>query len=167
MNPAAGAQVRPVAVVLATFEAGVAPSGCAHVLMMMGSGASRPRDPSLECEAGKGAEKLGVIHEYPMSNLADGLSREGDIDVFVETGTYVGNSVAWASANFRRVLTIELNSEYQAIAKERHAALTNVTFVLGNSAQSTFQCPYVDQWPGSGRNRRVVQRIVFLAEGQS
>jgi hypothetical protein len=77
---------------------------------------------------------LGVIHEYPMSSLAGGLSREGDIDVFVETGTYVGNSVAWASANFRLVFTIELNSEYQAIAKERHAALTNVTFVLGDSA---------------------------------
>jgi len=54
--------------------------------------------------------KLGVTHDYPLSGLADKLLRAGDIDAFVETGTYVGDSLAWASKNFRRVWMVELNS---------------------------------------------------------
>jgi hypothetical protein len=66
--------------------------------------------------------------------MADQLRRAEDIDTFVETGTYLGASIAWASENFRRVWTIEISETYLASAQARHADLEHVNYVLGDSA---------------------------------
>ncbi|MEA2974745.1 MAG: hypothetical protein QOF19_265 [Alphaproteobacteria bacterium] len=77
---------------------------------------------------------MGEIHAPPLSGLALGLARAGDLRRFIETGTFLGHSLKWAAQNFERVWTIEINAEYQRQAMENAGALPNVTYVLGNSA---------------------------------
>jgi len=77
---------------------------------------------------------MGSIHRPPLSSLALALAQAGNLKHFVETGTFQGDSLAWASQNFERVWTIEISAEYQAQAKAKVGALPNVEFLLGNSA---------------------------------
>jgi hypothetical protein len=55
------------------------------------------------------------------------------VSTFVETGTYRGDTAAWASERFDRVLTIEGSPEFQRQAQERHAQRGNIEFLLGDS----------------------------------
>ena len=57
------------------------------------------------------------------------------IDTFVEGGTYMGETAAWAAGVFGRVITIELSPELYDIAKARHADKKNIEFVLGDTRQ--------------------------------
>lgn len=77
---------------------------------------------------------MGSIQAPPVSHLALALAKAGGLKLFVETGTYVGMSLAWASQHFERVWTVEINPEFQRQAKAKFGALPNVEFVLGNSA---------------------------------
>ena len=77
---------------------------------------------------------MGSIHLSPLADLARELARAGGLRDFVETGTYQGHALAWASRCFERVWTVELNGEFQAQAKANNAGLTNVTYLLGDSA---------------------------------
>jgi hypothetical protein len=76
---------------------------------------------------------LGAIHELPLSVLALEMKRSAGLTAFVETGTFLGNSIEWASANFDQVWTIEINPNYLASARERHQSLSNVHYMLGDS----------------------------------
>ena len=73
------------------------------------------------------------IHKEPLATLAVALSRAGNLSRFVETGTFLGNSLQWASQNFKRVWTIEINADYQRKAMDSVGPLPNVSFLLGNS----------------------------------
>jgi len=77
---------------------------------------------------------MGSIHRPPVSNLALALAQAGRLTQFVETGTFQGDSLRWASQNFERVWTIEISPQYQAEAKTKVGPLPNVQFVLGDSA---------------------------------
>lgn len=55
------------------------------------------------------------------------------LDDFVETGTYRGDTAAWAAAHFARVATIELSPEYHAVAVARFRAEPRVRVLLGDS----------------------------------
>ena len=77
---------------------------------------------------------MGSIHRPPVSNLALGLVQAGGLKQFIETGTFRGDSLRWASEHFERVWTIEISAQYQEEAKASVGALPNVEFVLGNSA---------------------------------
>jgi hypothetical protein len=77
---------------------------------------------------------MGSIHRPPLSSLALALAQAGALKQFVETGTFQGDSLTWASQNFDRVWTIEISAEYQAQAKTKVGALPNVEFLLGDSA---------------------------------
>jgi hypothetical protein len=77
---------------------------------------------------------MGSIHKPPVANLALALAQAGGLRQFVETGTFQGDSLAWASQNFERVWTIEISPQYQAEAKAKVGPLPNVEFLLGNSA---------------------------------
>jgi hypothetical protein len=60
----------------------------------------------------------------------------------VETGTFQGDSLRWASQHFERVWTVEISAQYQDEAKAKVGALPNVEFVLGNSAEQLGRiCP--------------------------
>ena len=54
-------------------------------------------------------------------------------EVFVETGTYLGNTTAAASRYFREVHTIELDEKLNKKARERFRNTGNVTCHQGNS----------------------------------
>jgi hypothetical protein len=77
---------------------------------------------------------MGSIHKPPVANLALALKQAGALKMFVETGTFQGDSLRWASEHFERVWTIEISPQYQAEAKAKVGPLPNVEFVLGNSA---------------------------------
>ena len=61
---------------------------------------------------------MGSIHRPPVSNLALALAQAGGLKLFVETGTFQGDSLRWASQHLERVWTVEINAQYQA---EAHA----------------------------------------------
>jgi hypothetical protein len=77
---------------------------------------------------------MGRIYTAPLSGLALSLARALDIDTFVETGTHHGHATRWAAEHFRRVWTVEISAEYQAVARSNLAAFDNVSFVLADSA---------------------------------
>ncbi len=55
------------------------------------------------------------------------------VDTFIETGTYQGGTAAWASGFFKQVITIEGSLEFHRAARERHADLRNIDFLVGDS----------------------------------
>ncbi len=77
---------------------------------------------------------MGSIHLSPLSDLARELARSGGIRDFVETGTFVGYALPWASRTFERVWTVELNPQFLAQAKAANPGLANVAYHLGDSA---------------------------------
>lgn len=77
---------------------------------------------------------MGYIHKQPLSSLASQLAEVGNLRNFVETGTFVGDSLEWASRSFAKIWTIELNPHFFAEAKAKNATLQNVNFLLGDSA---------------------------------
>ena len=77
---------------------------------------------------------MGSIHLSPLADLARELARAGNLRDFVETGTYHGGALAWAARGFERVWTVELNPEFQAQAKANNAGISNIAYLLGDSA---------------------------------
>ena len=59
--------------------------------------------------------------------------------VFIETGTLQGDTAAWASGRFERVVTVEGDSRWYGQARDRLAGLRNVSVVLGDSAEALEQ----------------------------
>lgn len=54
--------------------------------------------------------------------------------VFIETGTALGETAAWASDHFDRVITIEYAFDLYRAAEERFFNTSNVTVLYGDSA---------------------------------
>ncbi len=70
----------------------------------------------------------------PPAELIFALQPRMKFDEFVETGTYLGETAAWAAAHFRRVTTIELSRQFHANAVERFRSQPHVRVLNGNSA---------------------------------
>ena len=58
------------------------------------------------------------------------------IEDFIETGTFLGGTSAWAADFFKRVVTVEAAPHLHAEASKRHAAKQNIRFLLGDSRQA-------------------------------
>lgn len=58
-----------------------------------------------------------------------------DIDVFVETGTYVGSTAEWASSHFSVVHTIERLQDYYKIAENNLLHYRNVKMWMNDSRE--------------------------------
>lgn len=77
-----------------------------------------------------------------MGNIFSGIPREiakkiqekCGLEVFIETGTYLGNTSQWASKYFKEVYTIELSKELFLAAVENLRTCSNVKVFHGNSA---------------------------------
>jgi len=63
------------------------------------------------------------------------LAKEFNVSTFVETGTHKGNTSAWASAHFSRVVTIEGSEHWFERTKPRLDPLGNVSMILGHSRE--------------------------------
>lgn len=74
---------------------------------------------------------MGNIGFVALRDLGLTLRDELNITTFIETGTYKADSTAWASENFKRVITIENYEPYynQAVAR----GLPNVRYIFGDS----------------------------------
>jgi hypothetical protein len=62
------------------------------------------------------------------------LSIRGDRNIFVETGTAVGETAAWASDNFDRVISIEFMDDLYRSCIERFWDTKNVDIIHGDSS---------------------------------
>ena len=69
----------------------------------------------------------------PPEDLILALQRQLRLEDFVETGTYRGDTAAWAAGHFARVATIELSPEYHAAATARFRVQPQVRVLLGDS----------------------------------
>lgn len=69
----------------------------------------------------------------PPTGLILALQHGLQIEDFVETGTYRGDTAAWAAGHFPRVVTIELSADYFAAARARFQAQPKVTVLQGDS----------------------------------
>ena len=75
---------------------------------------------------------MGHIFTPPLDRLAEFCARDLGLQMFVETGTFRGESAAWAAARFRQVVTIERKPELYARAREA-AVHPNIVFHYGHS----------------------------------
>ena len=71
-----------------------------------------------------------------VASLVQALQKTFDLRTFIETGTFLGDSAAWASQRFERVYTIERSEDLWQRAQQRLAPLDNVTCLWGDSRQA-------------------------------
>lgn len=78
---------------------------------------------------------MGIVRQGPPKEFVLGLAEEFDVDSFVETGTYKGDTVAWASDFFDRVVSIELSDDYYERAVKRYGDREPVELLHGRSEE--------------------------------
>lgn len=71
----------------------------------------------------------------PPPELTLFLQKEGGLADFVETGTFRGDTAAWAAGYYEKVTTIELSPYYHAAALRRFAGGSNVRALRGESSK--------------------------------
>jgi hypothetical protein len=76
---------------------------------------------------------MGKYQMGPPATLTLALQRRLGIEDFIETGTFHGDTAAWAAGHFARVTTIELSPAYHAAAQVRFDAQPNVRALAGDS----------------------------------
>lgn len=76
---------------------------------------------------------MGIVNMGPPRDLILGAKQLMGANVFVETGTFRGNTTQWASQHFSRVVTIEASLDFYRKAVERFSSQENVTVLHGNS----------------------------------
>jgi hypothetical protein len=73
-----------------------------------------------------------VFHGIPQ-RLALNLQQKYDLQIFVETGTLVGNTAIWAASKFEQVYTVEIALNLYQQARKRLNKLSNVELTYGES----------------------------------
>ena len=76
---------------------------------------------------------MGRVTWGPPREILHGLKVLFSPNVFVETGTFLGETAAWAAGLFDSVYTIEAAKELYLQASQRHTRLNNVKFLNGES----------------------------------
>lgn len=76
---------------------------------------------------------MGILRMGPPEDLISRLQQAFKLENFVETGTYRGDTSAWAATFFNAVYTIEYSKELHEQAKAVHASLKNIHFLWGDS----------------------------------
>jgi len=66
-------------------------------------------------------------------DLANDLQEALNIQTFIETGTYKGHTAFWASGQFDKVVTFELDESRYHRLQPQHINAANCNFVLGDS----------------------------------
>ena len=76
---------------------------------------------------------MGDVYRGIPPKLALELKERYDLQIFVETGTLVGNTAKWASDNFKTVYTVECSYKFYLIARNKVGTIPNVQLIHGFS----------------------------------
>ncbi|MDR2600865.1 MAG: class I SAM-dependent methyltransferase [Spirochaetaceae bacterium] len=76
---------------------------------------------------------MGIMTPYFPVEMALKLAKKAQADTFIETGTYMGGTSKWASAQFKKVHTIELSESLYNQTKGELLLKGNITPHLGDS----------------------------------
>jgi hypothetical protein len=76
---------------------------------------------------------VGNIGFFALRDLGLALKNEFSITTFVETGTYKGQTAAWAAEHFKRVVTIEAHDPHYRRARGLAHKKKNIECVFGDS----------------------------------
>jgi hypothetical protein len=76
---------------------------------------------------------LGSVTFGPPGELAELLQQQLGLTCFFETGSFMGNTAAWAAERFAQVVTVDRSLEYFGLAKARFAHLPHVHALFGDS----------------------------------
>jgi hypothetical protein len=69
----------------------------------------------------------------PPEDLVLLLKREYNLNIFVETGTYLGSTTVWAAKHFEKVFTIEYSKSIYEDTTARYSDIANINFIYGDS----------------------------------
>lgn len=76
---------------------------------------------------------MGNVGFNALKELALALRDQYQITTFIETGTYKGTTTEWATDNFKRVISIELDEGWHKRAKETLDKRKGLKLILGDS----------------------------------
>lgn len=76
---------------------------------------------------------MGSVHHGIPRKLALELRDKYSLKVFIETGSYVGGTLFWASLHFEKVIGIEISRFYYRFAKNACGGAKNVVLIRGDS----------------------------------
>lgn len=76
-----------------------------------------------------------LVRNPPLRRMVEKTVAELGIKVFVETGTNNGLTAKWAAGVFKRVITIEADTEKAMAASDLFAGFPNVSFYYGDSGE--------------------------------
>ena len=76
---------------------------------------------------------MGIISFSIPKEIVYKIINKVNIDNFIETGTFRGNTCSWAAEHFKNVATIEIQPETYNETSKNLAHLKNIEFYLGNS----------------------------------
>lgn len=76
---------------------------------------------------------MGLIYQGVHKPIVQQILQCFDVDTFVETGTYEGETAHWASQYFKNVYTIEKSISLRENAKNRFKNVNNIDFLCGDS----------------------------------
>lgn len=78
---------------------------------------------------------MGRVHFGVPKDLVSRLKDAYNLKVFIETGTFLGDTARWASEHFKRVITVEVSEVMYQKATSRTHNTENIEFHLGSSRQ--------------------------------
>lgn len=76
---------------------------------------------------------MGLVYKGLPTDLVDSITKEIPIDLFVETGTFMGDSLAAAAEIFPQCYSIEIAEELYQKAVKRFEGKSNAHVLLGSS----------------------------------
>ena len=76
---------------------------------------------------------MGYITQGIPKDIVRQIANMVEINNFVETGTYIGDTSFWASSIFDNVFTIEIDPEMSEKAASRLKSIKNIEVITGNS----------------------------------
>jgi glycosyltransferase involved in cell wall biosynthesis len=80
-----------------------------------------------------------MINHPPFpKQLVEYLKRRFNLDIFIETGTYLGGTAFDCSQIFKRVITMEASRKFYEAARQRYAHVPNIEFVYGSSSTQMY-----------------------------
>ena len=76
---------------------------------------------------------MGVIRMGPPTDLIIRLKECSELNSFIETGTYIGNTAYWSSQKFEKVITMENSTKMHKIVTQKFGHVNNIEFLQGDS----------------------------------